>query len=138
VLSNHDHARAAYAAQEFDEIIRHENACMHFHHQCLNVIVTYMPAFLPLINIHKLYVDQFRYMRVTYQMDDASPAPVVISSEAFLTLKRLNNELEEVIETIEILNSPQLMKQIERSKKDVKAGRVCELSGADDLDSIWK
>jgi hypothetical protein len=36
-------------------------------------------------------------------MDDASPAPVVISSEAFLTLKRLNNELEEVIETIEIL-----------------------------------
>jgi PHD/YefM family antitoxin component YafN of YafNO toxin-antitoxin module len=77
-------------------------------------------------------------MRVKYQMDDASPAPVVISSEAFLTLKRLNNELEEVIETIEILNSPQLMKQIERSKKDVKAGRVCELSGADDLDSIWK
>jgi hypothetical protein len=56
----------------------------------------------------------------------------------FLTLKRLNNELEEVIETIEILNTPQLMKQIERSKKDVKAGRVCELSGADDLDSIWK
>jgi hypothetical protein len=53
-LSNHDHARAVYAAQEFDEIIRHENACMHFHHQCLNVILTYMPAFLPLINIHKL------------------------------------------------------------------------------------
>jgi len=50
----------------------------------------------------------------------------------------LNNELEEVIETIEILNTPQLMKQIERSKKDVKAGRVCELSGADDLDSIWE
>ena len=77
-------------------------------------------------------------MRVAYQMDDASPAPVVISPEAFLTLKRLNTELEEVIETIEILNTPQLMKQIERSKKDVKAGRVCELSSADDLDSIWE
>ena len=47
-------------------------------------------------------------------MDDASPAHVVISPEAFLTLKRLNNELEGVIETIEILNTPQLMKQIER------------------------
>jgi hypothetical protein len=53
-------------------------------------------------------------MRVAYQMDDTSPAPVVISPEAFLTLKRLKNEFEEVIETIEILNTPQLMKQIER------------------------
>jgi len=88
--------------------------------------------------MHKSYVDQFRYMGVVYQMENTSTAPVVISSEAFLTLKRLNNELEEVIETIEILNTPQLMKQIDRSKKDQKAGRVCELSGADDLDSIWK
>jgi len=98
----------------------------------------YARFFTPVINIHKSYVDQFWYMRGAYQMDDASPAHVVISPEAFLTLKRLNNELEEVIETIEILNTPQLMKQIERSKKDVKAGRVCELSGADDLDSIWE
>jgi len=104
----------------------------------MNVIQTYMPTFLLLINIHKSYVDQFRYMRVTYQMEDTSSAPVVISSEAFLTLKRLNTELEEVIETIEILNTPQLMKQIDRSRKDVKAGRVCELSAADDLDSIWE
>ena len=71
-------------------------------------------------------------------MEDTSTAPIVISPEAFLTLKRLNNELEEVIETIEILNTPQLMKQIERSKKDAKAGRVCKLSGAADLDSIWE
>jgi len=104
----------------------------------MNVIQTYIPTFLLLINIHKLYVDQFRCMGLAYQIDDASPAPVVISPEAFLTLKRLKNEFEEVIETIEILNTPQLMKQIERSKKDVKAGRVCELSGADDLDTIWE
>jgi PHD/YefM family antitoxin component YafN of YafNO toxin-antitoxin module len=77
-------------------------------------------------------------MGVTHQMEDSSPAPVVISSEAFSTLKRLKTEFEEVIETIEILNTPHLMKQIERSKKDVKAGRVCELSVADDLDSIWE
>ena len=111
---------------------------MHFYHQCMNVILTYKSAFLPLINIHKSYVDQFRCMRAAYQMENTSTAPVVISPEAFLTLKRLNTELEEVIETIEILNTPQLMKQIDRSKKDVKAGRVCELSGADDLDSIWE
>ena len=77
-------------------------------------------------------------MKGAYQIDDASTAPVMISPEAFLTLKRLKTEFEEVIETIEILNTPQLMKQIERSKKDVKAGRVCELSGADDLDGIWE
>ena len=53
--------------------------------------------------MHKLDVDQFWYMRGAYQMDDASPAHVMISPEAFLTLKRLNNELEEIIETIEIL-----------------------------------
>jgi hypothetical protein len=42
-------------------------------------------------------------MRGAYQMDDASTAHVVISPEAFLTLKRLKTEFEEVIETIEIL-----------------------------------
>jgi hypothetical protein len=71
-------------------------------------------------------------------MDNTSLAHVVISHEAFLTLRRLKNEFDEIIETIEILNTPQLMKQIERSKKDAKAGRVCELSGADDLESIWE
>jgi len=63
----------------------------------------YARIFTPLINIHKSDVVQFRCMRAAYQMDDASPAPVVISPEAFLTLKRLKNEFEEVIETIEIL-----------------------------------
>ena len=71
-------------------------------------------------------------------MDDALPAHFMISSEAFSTLKRLKNEFDEVIETIEILNKPQLMEQIERSKEDVKDGRVCELSSADDLESIWE
>ena len=46
-------------------------------------------------------------MRGAYQMDDASTAHVVISPEVFLTLKRLKTEFEEVIETIEILNTPQ-------------------------------
>ena len=71
-------------------------------------------------------------------MGNASTAHVRISSEAVLTLKRLNNELEEMIETIEILNTPQLMKQINRSKKDVKAGRQSVLSSLDDLDRLWE
>ncbi|MFA5212429.1 MAG: hypothetical protein WC406_03775 [Methanoregula sp.] len=71
-------------------------------------------------------------------MGNASTAHVRISSEAVLTLKRLNNELEEMIETIEILNTPQLMKQINRSKKDVKAGRQSVLSSVDDLDRLWE
>jgi len=71
-------------------------------------------------------------------MDDALPAHFMISYEAFSTLKRLKNGFNEVIETIEILKTPQIMEQIVRSKEDVKAGRVFELSSTDDLKSIWE
>ena len=47
-------------------------------------------------------------------MDETTPRPVIISSEAFSRLKRLQSEFEEVIETIEILNTPDLMEQIQR------------------------
>ena len=40
-LSNSDRARAVYAAQEFDEIIWHGNACMHLHHPCMNIILLF-------------------------------------------------------------------------------------------------
>jgi hypothetical protein len=71
-------------------------------------------------------------------MDKIIPGSVVISSEAFSTLKRLKSEFEEVIETIEILNTPDLMEQIQHSREDVLAGRVHSISSADDLDSIWE
>jgi hypothetical protein len=49
-------------------------------------------------------------------MDETTIGSVIISSEAFSTLKRLQSEFEEVIETIEILNTPDLMEQIQRSR----------------------
>ncbi|MBP9008465.1 MAG: hypothetical protein BWY45_01305 [Euryarchaeota archaeon ADurb.Bin294] len=71
-------------------------------------------------------------------MDETTPRPVIISSEAFSRLKRLQSEFEEVIETIEILNTPDLMEQIQRSREDVLAGRIHSISSPDDLDRIWE
>lgn len=71
-------------------------------------------------------------------MDETTTGSVIISSEAFSRLKRLQSEFEEVIETIEILNTPDLMDQIQRSRKDVLPGRIHSISSADDLDSIWE
>ncbi|MBN1166432.1 MAG: hypothetical protein JXA44_04795 [Methanospirillaceae archaeon] len=71
-------------------------------------------------------------------MDVSSPGSIIISSEAFSRLKRLQSEFEEVIETIEILNTPDLMEQIQRSREDVLAGRIHSISSPDDLDSIWE
>ncbi len=62
---------------------------------------------------------------------------IVISYDAFNNLKKLKEELESIIETIEIMNDETLMTGIKRSKDDVKAGRVHELKNVDDLDEIW-
>ena len=71
-------------------------------------------------------------------MDETTPGPVIISSEAFSRLNRLLSEFEEVIETIEILNTPDLIEQIQRSREDVLAGKTHSISSPDDLDSIWE
>ena len=54
------------------------------------------------------------------------------------TLVKLKEELEEVIETIEIMNDRALMEGLKRSKKDVEEGRIYELKNVDELDEIWK
>jgi len=63
---------------------------------------------------------------------------LIISPDAFNTLVKLKEELEGVIETIEIMNDKELMEGLERSKKDVKEGRIYELKNVDELDEIWK
>ena len=63
---------------------------------------------------------------------------LTISPDAFYTLVKLKEELEDVIETIEIMNDKELMEGLKRSKKDVEEGRVYELKNVDDLDEIWK
>lgn len=62
---------------------------------------------------------------------------MVISFDAFDNLKKLKDELEALIETIEILNDEKLMKGIRSSKDDVEAGRVHEIKNVDELDEIW-
>ncbi|GFO97425.1 hypothetical protein ig2599ANME_1627 [groundwater metagenome] len=62
---------------------------------------------------------------------------MVISFDAFNNLKKLKDELEALIETIEIMNDETLMKGIKRSRNDVKAGRIQEIRSADELDEIW-
>ena len=64
---------------------------------------------------------------------------LTISPSAFNTLVKLKEEeLEDVIETIEIMNDRALMAGLKRSKKDVEEGRVYELKNVDELDEIWK
>ncbi|MGB7002491.1 MAG: hypothetical protein WBE22_10920 [Halobacteriota archaeon] len=63
---------------------------------------------------------------------------LTITPDAFNTLVKLKEELEEVIETIEIMNDRELMEGLKRSKKDVEEGRVYELKNVDELDENWK
>jgi len=62
---------------------------------------------------------------------------MVISFDAFNNLKKLKDELEVLIETIEILNDEKLMKGIKSSRKDVEAGRIHELKNIEELDEVW-
>ena len=63
---------------------------------------------------------------------------LTITPDAFNTLVKLKEELEDVIETIEIMNDKELMEGLNRSKKDVEEGRIYELKNVDELDKIWK
>jgi hypothetical protein len=63
---------------------------------------------------------------------------LTITPDAFNTLVKLKEELEDVIETIEIMNDKELMEGLKKSKKDVEEGRVYELKNVDELDEIWK
>ncbi len=44
-------------------------------------------------------------------------------------LGELTKLMEELLETVEILNDPGMMKKISQGREDVKAGRVKELRG---------
>jgi hypothetical protein len=62
---------------------------------------------------------------------------IVISFDAFNNLKKLKEDLEAIIETIEIMNDETLMEGIKRSRNDVKAGKIYELKSVNELDEIW-
>jgi flagellar biosynthesis/type III secretory pathway chaperone len=62
---------------------------------------------------------------------------VEISFDDFYDLKKLKDDLEALIETIEILNDEKLRNGIKISRKDVEAGRLHELKNIEELDEIW-
>lgn len=49
----------------------------------------------------------------------------------------LRDELDDIIETIEILSDKELLEGIRRSLEDLNSGNVHELSDIDDLDELW-
>ena len=57
----------------------------------------------------------------------------VVTQDIFENLKKIREELDEVIESIDIMNDENLMKGITRAKEDVKAGRVHELKGVEQI-----
>ncbi|NQE54065.1 hypothetical protein C5S29_10780 [ANME-1 cluster archaeon GoMg3.2] len=74
-------------------------------------------------------------------MAEAKPimkSELTITPDAFSTLVKLKEELEDVIETIEIMNDRALMEGLKKSKRDVEEGRIYELKNVDDFDEIWK
>ena len=48
---------------------------------------------------------------------------------------RIREELDSVVETIEIMNNKELREGIERSRKNVKEGKVRKLKSLDDIDA---
>ncbi len=62
---------------------------------------------------------------------------ILIPQKAFRNMVKLNEEFDSLIETIEIMNDKELMKGIQRSERDLKAGRVKELKNINDLDKVF-
>jgi hypothetical protein len=75
--------------------------------------------------------------KVAGRLKMVDTSTVQISREAFDTLLRLRGELDEVIETIECLNDPELMASIRRSEQDVRDGKTTRITSADDIDRLW-
>ncbi|CEG13308.1 hypothetical protein MSIBF_A3640004 [groundwater metagenome] len=63
---------------------------------------------------------------------------MVVNKSVFNDMLIVKKEIDSIIETLEIMNNPDLMNGIERSKRDVKEGRTHELKSIDDLDKVWE
>lgn len=62
---------------------------------------------------------------------------ILIPQKAFKSMVKLNEEFDSIMETIEIMNDKELMKGVQRSRNDMKSGRVRELKSINDLDKIF-
>ena len=60
---------------------------------------------------------------------------ISMTKSIFEDILRIREELDSVVETIEIMNNKELREGIERSRKNVKEGKVRKLKSVDDLDA---
>jgi hypothetical protein len=61
---------------------------------------------------------------------------ITMTKSIFEDILRIREELDSVVETIEIMNNKELREGIERSRKNVKEGKVRKLKSVDDID-VW-
>lgn len=52
-------------------------------------------------------------------------------------LDRFKEDIDDFKEELALARNEKLMKGLERSEEDIKAGRVHKLKGIDDMDKIW-
>jgi len=60
---------------------------------------------------------------------------ITMTKSIFKDILRIREELDSVVETIEIMNNKELREAIERSRKNVKEGKVRKLKSVDDIDA---
>lgn len=53
------------------------------------------------------------------------------------SMLHLRDEIDDIIETIEVLSNQELLEGLRRSLKDLESGNVYELTDIDDLDELW-
>lgn len=64
------------------------------------------------------------------------PRQIVLSEKMLRDMVRLREEFDIMVETLEIMSDPKLMKGIERSRKQAQKGRIRELKSVDEID-VW-
>ena len=60
---------------------------------------------------------------------------ITMTKSIFEDILRIREELDSVVETIEIMNNKELREGIERSRKNVKEGKIRKLKNVDDIDA---
>ncbi|MBC7091339.1 MAG: hypothetical protein H5T50_05455 [Nitrososphaeria archaeon] len=58
---------------------------------------------------------------------------LIITKDVYDTLLKMREELDQIIESIEIMNDKELMEGINRAIKDVEEGRIYELKDIEDI-----
>ena len=58
---------------------------------------------------------------------------LTVSKDVFDALIRIREELDQIIESIEIMNNREVMEGVDRAIKDIENGKIYELGNIDEL-----